>query len=159
MVLIIPLDTHSIMHLYEMLLISLEKTPVWNFLLSDKSYKEQKNCIQLNTEIEDKCNLTLVLPIPGKGLYVVCNQRWSHFKKYCQISTVTEISKSEVHHQNCKQQRSHSSGKTRKYYFWRCREFQSREHTSNKNWTSSASNRHWKGKLKDLSWQAAIRIS
>lgn len=43
MVLIIPLDTHSIMHLYEMLVISVEKTPVWSFFLSDKSYKEQKN--------------------------------------------------------------------------------------------------------------------
>lgn len=50
------------------------------FPISDKSDKEQSNCIQLNIEIKDKSNLTLVLPIPSKGreakvTYFVCNQR------------------------------------------------------------------------------------
>lgn len=132
------------------------------FLLSDKSDKEQSNCIQLNTEIKDKSNLILVLPIPAKvgrqRLHTLSVTKDDLTLKEIVRFPVTEISRSEVHHQNCRQQRIHSSGKT-KYYFWKCQEFQSREHNSNKNWTSSASNRHWIGKLKDFSWQAARKNS
>lgn len=41
-------------------------------LLSAKSYKEQNSCLQLNAEIEDKCNTTLLLPISSNSIYLLC---------------------------------------------------------------------------------------
>lgn len=41
-------------------------------LLSAKSYKEKNSCFQLNTEIEDKCNTTLLLPMPSNSIYLLC---------------------------------------------------------------------------------------
>lgn len=43
-------------------------------LLSAKSYEEQNSCLQLNTEIEDKCNITLLVPIPSNSTYLLCMQ-------------------------------------------------------------------------------------